>query len=155
MRSVLLGLLAATSLVAQTPPPRMVPDWVEAGPMIGHVGTNRALIWLRVTKGVKLQARATMDGSQPRIGNIKKLGDRVRIIEFDQLQADKDLLVQVYQGQHPTRGVAISLHTAPMPSQSGRIRIAFGSCLNDVLYKNFPVFPAVASMRTPPGAIRP
>ena len=76
----------------------MVPDWVEAGPMIGHVDTTRALIWLRVTKGVKLQARATMDGSQPRIGHIKKLGDRVRIIEFDQLQADKDLLVQVYQG---------------------------------------------------------
>lgn len=147
MRTVTVGLLLAASIVAQDSPGRGVPDWVEAGPMIGHVGPTEARIWVKVTKGVKLQARATFDGVHPRIGRIKSLGDRIRLVLFDGLQGDKDLLVQLYRGEHPTRGVAVFIRTAPPPSVHGKVRIAFGSCLNDVLYESFPVFSAVVQER--------
>ena len=144
MQFLMVLLIAGATISAQRIPQRSVPDWIESGPMIGHVSSFTAKVWVRVAKGVELQARATLGGSEARVGAVTKLGDRIRLVEFDDLRSDTDLLIQLYQAKMPTRGVAVSIRTAIAPLTFGRLRIGFGSCLNDVLYNKFPVFLGVA-----------
>ena len=155
LNRIIAGLLLAGTASAQTvrrPQPQdvLVPDWIEAGPMIGHVGPDRAHVWVRFAKGLDFVARGTLDrsaGLQTVKPKIRKLGERVRLLVFKDLPADTPLVVQICEGAHFNRGIGLALRTAPNPASTGRVRIAFGSGCNDVLFPKTSVFAAVAQER--------
>ena len=137
-RSILLPMFAfsiAGGLPSQAVPTG-VPAWIDAGPMIGHVGPNSVEIWVRHEKKVNLAVRGSLKSGGELLAvlpRMEKLGDRIKRYRFFNLLPDSDLTVQLYEEPWPTRGVAFVVRTSPKPELTGRLRIGFGSGLNDIL----------------------
>ncbi len=148
--AVLLVCSWACAQNGSRPRPRdaFAPDWVKAGPMIGHVGRHSVRVWIRLAKGTKFGVRGTLvEATGHRAVSpsaIENLGDQIRLIRFKGLPPDTELIVQIFEGKFPTRGVALSLRTAPEWSQFGMVRIGFGSCCNDVQFPKAKIFAAAA-----------
>ena len=153
LRRAVAPLLLCACAWAQTgnrPRPRdgFVPDWVKAGPMIGHVGAHSVRVWVRLAKGTKFGVRGSLVEAAGHRAvlptSVEKLGDQVKLVRFKGLPANTELIVQIYEGKLPTRGVALSLRTAPEPAVTGRVRIGFGSSCNDIQFPKAKVYLAAA-----------
>ncbi len=130
-------------------PPENRPDWIEAGPMLGHVGPGEARVWLRLPEGSRLDAEAVQEGRALPRPEIADLGDRCLVLHVGSLLPGTETRVLLRpdpaRGEEDTR--VLRFRTAPRPGGRGIIRLAFGSCANLGLYRSAPVFQAVADLR--------
>lgn len=117
---------------------------IDSGPMIGHVGPDEARVWLRVKEGASVSGVASQNGRSHR-GRVEDLGNRFFLLHFRGLEPDTPAkaVIQVKKGGGSTQS-NIEFRTAPAPSNTGRVRIAFGSCAKFPQHGDAPVYERMA-----------
>ena len=125
------------------------PRLVHAGPMIGHVSSSEANIWIRTKNGSNIEAVAKQGGKGKPLATIKDRGSGFQIIHFEALQPAKDTVVniRVSRAGSATETVSVRFKTAPLPGETGSVRIAFGSCSKLSEYKSAPIYRRIAEER--------
>ncbi|MBI2423014.1 MAG: alkaline phosphatase family protein [Candidatus Hydrogenedentes bacterium] len=132
---ILFGLMTAlpTAVWAQAP-------GLIAGPMIGHVTESTALVWFYQNNGVDVWGEAFQSGHR-----LQGIRDGLTL-RFADLQPDQPLRVQIHVGDRDGAWETEELlfRTAPVPTETGKLRLAFGSCSKDSLHPYVPVMEAMA-----------
>lgn len=101
------------------------------GPMLGSIAPDGAMIWVRTTQPAKVEIQATVNGEEMSYGPVitSKETDLTALVPVTGLPPDTRCPYQVFVDGKPIDipGHA-AIHTAPEPSGTGKVRIAFGSC---------------------------
>lgn len=143
---IVLALLAAScGTVPSGPDDAARPEWLLAGPMLGHVAPRSATVWLQVKDGTELRAHAVATGDRRIDASwIEDLGDGCRKVHFDALDPNETVDARI-DAAWEFGVVELSFRTAPPPSANGRVTVAFGSCVKDSNHVGVPVFHAMAA----------
>lgn len=122
------------------------PALIQAGPMVGHVSHSTAQVWLRVKSGSDLESIARQPGNEFRPTLEQDLGEGFRLVKFTQLEPSTKTTItfSAARNDQPVERVSVTFQTAPEPSSTGKVRIAFGSCSKISQYTNGPVYRAIA-----------
>jgi alkaline phosphatase D len=110
------------------------PRFLKAGPMIGHVAHDRALVWVKASNAAKatLQVSAHADLREPRVIQGPALTADTAFsgtVEIPDLQpATRYFYAVLLDGEVVTARPARSFSTAPAPASAGTVRVAFASC---------------------------
>ena len=137
---MILFLFAIASMPLDAAPPL-----IQAGPMVGHVGHSNARVWLRTKLGSVISAKLIQGGAQFLPSRIESLENGFHLVHFAILQPAQDcevILTVSRDGHYDMQKT--TFHTAPAPSQTGRVEVAFGSCSKVSQYKTGPIFKAIA-----------
>lgn len=132
------------------PPIQPGPAYLQAGPMLGHVGADRVHLWVRATAAVGWKIVLTDQ-------------DGTREIEGAPLHADTGLTgITVVEGLKPGTSYSYqilldgraqlplplpSFTTAPAPDHGCRQRIVFGSCVGHTVAAAAPTWAELAERR--------
>ena len=143
-RAFLLTPLLCACTWAQTLGVPPAPGWITAGPMIGHVSQSRALIWFQVRAGSRFRAEGRMAGVPVAAAWTKDLGSGCTVVAFEGLTPGTPMTVQLISLDDPGQRMELGFRTAPEPSDTGTLRLAFGSCVQDARYGRVAVFQAMA-----------
>ncbi len=125
------------------------PRLIQAGPMIGHAGPYEAKVWVRTKRGSALRAKAVQgDKVQNRL-SVEDLGDGFSVLHFSHLApaAGTRVTLTVERAGSATETESVAFRTAAAPSETGRVRIAFGSCSKVSQFNSGPIYKAVAKER--------
>jgi len=141
----LMAAAESTTAYAAQKGPRLV----HAGPMIGHVDSSEANIWIRVKIGSKIEATAEQGGRSISKAKAIDLESGFQIIHFKGLQpaADTKVNMRISRAGSTTVSNFVSFKTAPLPGATGSVRIAFGSCSKLSEHKVAPIFRRIAQER--------
>lgn len=118
----------------------------QAGPMVGHVDESSAIVWLRLKSGTEIEGTAVQDGDESRVSRIEDLGEGFHRLLFSGMKPAAPTAVRLEldrEGDKRER-YEVSFRTAPVPAETGTVRIAFGSCANLSRYPTAPIFHAIA-----------
>ena len=118
------------------------PSWIDAGPMIGHVGPDEVRVWVRVRDELACAGRL-QQGALKVAAKIQDLGDGCRLLVFGGLQPDKPCTIRLGREGIDQDAMMLNVRTAPPASQVGKLTIAFGSCCRDSEYKKAPIFDVI------------
>lgn len=143
-RALLLAPLLCACTWAQTLGVPPAPEWIIAGPMIGHVSQSRAQIWLQVRPGSRFRAEGRIAGVPVAAAWTKDLGSGCNVVAFEGLTPGTPMTVRLISLDDPGQRMELGFRTAPAPSDTGTVRLAFGSCVQDARYGRVPVFEAMA-----------
>ena len=121
------------------------PRFLQSGPMIGHVGAKEARIWIRLKQNAVVSASLRQGERAFRPARMESLGEGFYVLHFQSLASATETAVQL----EVTRGDAmetasVAFRTAPPPSPTGKVRIAFGSCSKVSQFRSGPIYQAVA-----------
>ncbi len=142
-----LFVAACGTIPFQPADPSAPPEWVLAGPLLGHVAPCSATVWIQVDDDVELRARAIAGGDRELDPtSIADLGAGCRKIRFDGLEPDEPVDVRI-DAAWEFDDVELSFRAAPAPSPTGRVTVAFGSCVKDSNGVGVPVFRAMAAAK--------
>lgn len=122
------------------------PTLLPAGPMVGHVSDTSASVWFRIKHGAKVTAEATQGATTHQITHWEDRGADCFVIGFSGLLADTMTgvtLTATRDGNKPET-VSVSFRTYPAPSETGTVRLAFGSCSKISQFPNGPIYNAIA-----------
>ena len=128
---------------------KAAPLLIQAGPMVGHVTESEATVWVRVKQG------STLTGSFHQAPNSKgphssitDLDDGFYLVHFTGLSAATQTRVtlNVARGDQQ-ESQELSFNTFPAPAETGKVRIAFGSCSKLSQYPSAPIYHALAKER--------
>jgi hypothetical protein len=127
------------------------PPLLQAGPMIGHVSDSEASIWVRAKQGSSVSGTARQDAKVVKHTGITDLDDGFYLVHFTGLAPGTATKVTL-EATKPGKGAAekqvtreqVSFRTAPAPSQTGKVRIAFGSCSKLSQYDSAPIYHCIA-----------
>ena len=117
--------------------------WLDAGPMIGHVSDREARVWFRPAPGIEVLAEAAQDG-RPVAARVEPVGGRCQVVHLEELGPDAPVVVTLRDAASAGAPVEVRSRTAPPPSRTGTVRLAFGSCVNDGEHGPVPVLGAAA-----------
>ncbi len=142
---VLATLFAATSFAADDygkstvapviPPPQPGPSYLQLAPMLGHVSSTDARIWIQATGAAKWSVRASeqADLAAPQTVEGASLEAASAFTGIALLKGLKPATRYFYgvllDGQAATSRPWPSFVTAPEDGSKGRVRFAFGSCV--------------------------
>ncbi|MDH3279787.1 MAG: alkaline phosphatase family protein [Gammaproteobacteria bacterium] len=125
---------------------------IASGPMLGHVSDSSARVWLRLAAGAALAAHAEeRDRRYP--AQFLDLNDGFRLVLLEGLPAGAEFTVtleaktSVRDSRLPgtTRQIAtVHGRTAPKPANTGKVRLAFGSCSKASQFRYAPIYEAIA-----------
>ena len=137
------GLAKRTAVPASDKGPRLI----QAGPMIGHVGTHDAKVWIRTKRGSTLTAKAAQGGKPRNRLSVEDLGNGFSVLHFSRLApvADTRVLLTVERAGSATETAEVAFRTAAVPSETGKVRIAFGSCSKVSQFNSGPIYKAIAA----------
>ncbi|MCS1410525.1 MAG: Alkaline phosphatase D [Verrucomicrobia subdivision 3 bacterium] len=146
MRFPNLLLLITASLLLLSPKAVAKPKLLQAGPMIGHVGPHQARIWIRLKHHAVVSSFLWQADRAFQPAKIEDLGSGFHVLHFQSLTPATATTVQleVTRGNAPMETATTSFRTAPLPSQTGNVRVAFGSCSKLSQYKSGPIYRAIA-----------
>lgn len=118
----------------------------QAGPMIGHVGESSAVVWLRVKQGTELEAVARQGGQETRPSRVEDISEGFYRLHFAGLKpaTSTSVRIDLSRAGDETESEEVSFRTAPRPSNTGTVRIAFGSCSKISQHGGAPIYDAVA-----------
>lgn len=119
---------------------------IAAGPMVGHVRTGSARVWLRVAPGSELAAEAIQGERKFKPSRIEDLGDNFKLVHFEGLAPAAPVHATITaSGRGEIRDTkSVDFKTAPLPGPTGKVRLVFGSCCKDSLHPAVPVFARMA-----------
>ena len=144
-------LFLAIGLIAFSPfgRPAANAQLLQSGPMVGHVADQKAKIWLRIKTQAVITATAWQDDRQYRPTGVEDLGGGFTVVQFSSLEPDTDTKVhlEITRAGFPKETAALSFATAPLPSPTGKVRIAFGSCSKLSQFPTGPIYRAIAEER--------
>lgn len=143
------AVLAACSLPQRSDSTAAVtsPSWLDAGPMIGHAGPDRLVLWFRLATPMEWTARARFDGSEITPSKVVDLGEGCIRVEFDRIPASTTTTIHIVPTGRIDEAVALVATTAPAAAATGSVRFAFGSCAKDVEFGAVPAFAAMAEAK--------
>ena len=103
------------------------------GPMLGAVTADGVRVWLRTARPAAVEVRVTIDGEERAFGPVRSSAesDLTAVVPITNLAPGTRYPYRVLVDGKPIvipEGAAIV--TAPSPSESGTVRIAFGSCFH-------------------------
>jgi alkaline phosphatase D len=118
----------------------------QAGPMVGHVDDSSAIVWLRVRNGAEVAALAAQGGTEERAPRVEDLGQGFLRLHFTGLAPASTTTVklEVTRPGDETETREVNFRTAPRPSSTGIVRLAFGSCSKISQYGEAPIYRAIA-----------
>ena len=125
------------------------PKLIQAGPMIGHVGSTEAKVWIRTKSGSVLTVRTSQhEGSRNRHA-VEDLGNGFSVLHFSRLKpaTETKVTLSVERSGSDTETAEVDFRTAAAPSDTGRVRIAFGSCSKVSQFNSGPIYKAIAKER--------
>jgi len=103
------------------------------GPMLGSIAADGAKIWVRTAKPAKVEVRATVNGEEKSYGPVMTSDetDLTAVVPVTGLPPNTRCPYRVLIDDTPidVPGHA-AISTAPEPSKTGKVRIAFGSCFH-------------------------
>ena len=146
-RTLAVAALAALSVSAFAPVNAQRPPWITAGPMIGHVTHDKAIVWLQVAPGVPFVAEGTVNGNPTPAPWVLDLGDGCHRVGFERLPEAATLRVRLRHRDVSDSAATVDVRLAPPPSQSGKVVIAFGSCAKLSQFGRGPAFVAMAKAK--------
>lgn len=122
------------------------PRLLQSGPMIGHVGAKEARIWIRLKQNAVVSASLRQGGRAFRPARMEALGEGFYVLHFQSLAPATETAVQleVTRGGAAMETASLAFRTAPPPSPTGKVRIAFGSCSKVSQFRSGPIYQAVA-----------
>jgi phosphodiesterase/alkaline phosphatase D-like protein len=124
------------SALPPVPPDEPVdgPLFLRAGPMLGHVAHDRALVWVKASNAGKVSIKV---GATPALAKARTIagpaltGDTAfcGTVEIPELEPGKRYYYSVLlDGEPATLRPHASFVTPPMPGAAGKVRFAFVSC---------------------------
>ncbi|WP_395749091.1 alkaline phosphatase D family protein [Prosthecobacter sp.] len=133
------------------PPVQPGPAYLMAGPMLGHVGPDRAHIWVRGTAAVPWKILLTASGAQTREidgGSLKVEAGLSSIAVVEGLKPGTHYTYQiVLDGREQLPLPLPSFTTAPEIGSACRQRIVFGSCVGRTTAAAAPTWAELAERR--------
>jgi len=125
------------------------PRLIQAGPMIGHVGPSEAKVWVRTKRGSTLTATAAQGTKARNRLSVEDLGNGFSVLHFSRLApaAETRVMLSVEREGSATETAKVAFNTAAAPSDTGRVRIAFGSCSKVSQFNSGPIYKAIAEER--------
>lgn len=127
------------------------PAYLQAGPMLGHVGSDRAHVWVRATAAVPWKILLTAPGAQTREidgGSLKAEAGLSGIAVIDGLKPGTSYTYQiVLDGREQLPLPLPSFITAPEAGHACRQRIVFGSCVGQTIAAAAPTWAELATRR--------
>ena len=125
------------------------PKLIQAGPMIGHVGSTEAKVWVRTKRGSILTAEAIQHEDFGNRHAVEDLGNGFSVLHFSHLSPATDTKVTLFveRAGSGTESAEVNFRTAALPSDTGRVRIAFGSCSKVSQFNSGPIYEAIAEER--------
>ncbi|HET6409277.1 MAG TPA: alkaline phosphatase D family protein [Chthoniobacteraceae bacterium] len=136
------------------PPIQPGPPYLQAGPQLGHVAHDHALLWVRATATApwKVVVTEAANPNAPREFTGPELGvasGYSGIVKLDGLKPGTRYHYEVFLGDRPqTPRPSPSFSTAPTPDQPIKLRIALGSCVGDTLAGAAPAWAELAARQT-------
>ncbi|MGY8687617.1 MAG: alkaline phosphatase D family protein [Verrucomicrobiales bacterium] len=122
------------------------PKLIHAGPMVGHVSDTTASVWIRIKHGTRVTGVAVQGNRFHKPTHWHDRGADCHVIGFSGLQAATKTaitLTSTRDGSDPEE-VTMDFNTYPAPSQTGDVRLAFGSCSKISQYPSGPIYNAIA-----------
>lgn len=120
------------------------PAWLDAGPMLGHVSSDEVRLWYQVHIGAD-SARTAAD-----VRAELQVGDRPFVAADEVREFEQGCRVAIFRGVAGDNFTArvksgdeerdVHGRLAPMPSNTGHVVLAFGSCSRDSEFGRTPVF---------------
>jgi alkaline phosphatase D len=133
------------------PPVQPGPPYLQAGPQLGHVAHDHALLWVRATAAAGWKViisevenpSVTREFAGPELGAESGFSG---IVKLDGLRPSTRYRYEVVLGDQPqTTRPFPSFITAPEPNQPIKLRIALGSCVGDTLAAAAPAWAELAA----------
>lgn len=135
------------------PPVQPGPAHLRAGPMVGHVGTHEARLWVRATAAVPWSVQfgesATLENARELPGSVLAVESaETGVANLDGLKPGTRYFYRVLIEGRPQQVAPLpSFVTAPGLGEKGRFRIAFGSCVGDTIAAAAPAWAELAARR--------
>ena len=147
MNRTFATICTVLGMMVQAAPLQAAPKLIQAGPMIGHVDDDEARIWIRVKAGAVITASLWQSDRVYRPTRIEDLESGFRVLHFSQISAATESSVQleVTRDGSKLETASVAFSTAPAPSATGLLRVAFGSCSKVSQYKTGPIYSAIAT----------
>ncbi|MDB6004966.1 MAG: alkaline phosphatase family protein [Prosthecobacter sp.] len=127
------------------------PPYLLAGPMLGHVGPDRAHMWVRATAAAPWKVLLTESGAQTREidgSSLKADAGLSGIVVIDGLKSGTSYTYQiVLDGREQLPLPLPSFTTAPEAGHACRQRIVFGSCVGQTTAAAAPTWAELATRR--------
>lgn len=122
------------------------PKLIQAGPMIGHVGPNKASVWVRTKLGSTLTAGAVQGKKAHSRYSVEDQDDGFSVLHFSRLEVatDTKVTLTVQRAGSAAETAEVLFRTAAAPSETGKVRIAFGSCSKVSQFNSGPIYKAIA-----------
>lgn len=114
--------------------------------MVGHVDDSSGIIWLRIKLGAEVKATALQDEDEVEPSQVEDLGEGFLRLHFSDLKpaTDTSVRIAVTRAGDETESEEVTFRTAPPPSNTGTVRVGFGSCSKISQYGKAPIYNAVA-----------
>src|SRR5262245_26851281 len=136
------------------PPIQPGPPYLQAGPQLGHVAHDHALLWVRATAAAPWKvivsemenSSATREYGGPELVEGSGLTGVVRLGGLK--AATRYLYEVVLDGRTQTARPLPCFATAPGPDQPIKMRIALGSCVGDTLAAAAPSWAELAARQS-------
>jgi alkaline phosphatase D len=136
------------------PPVQPGPPYLQAGPQLGHVAHDHALLWVRATAAVPWKVIVSEMGNSPATREyagpelIQESG-LTGMVKLDGLKpATRYIYEVVLDGRTQTARPLPCFTTAPEPDQPIKMRIALGSCVGDTLAAAAPAWAELAARQS-------
>jgi alkaline phosphatase D len=135
------------------PPIQPGPPYLQAGPQLGHVAHDHALLWIRATAAAEWKVivsevgnpSVTRDFPGPELVQESGL---TGIVKLDGLKPATGYFYEVVLDDRPQTARPLPFFTtAPEPDQPIKLRIALGSCVGDTLAAAAPSWAELAARR--------
>ncbi len=122
------------------------PKLIHAGPMIGHVSDSTASVWIRIKHGARITGTASQGDQAHPITHWQDLGVDCHVLGFSGLKAatETTATLRVERDGDSPEEVTVQFRTYPAPSETGHVRIAFGSCSKLSQYPKAPIYNTIA-----------
>lgn len=145
-RWLVVGALTVFSNVETSRSASAAPTLLHAGPMVGHVGATEAKVWYRAKLGSSVDAVAIQGEREVLPTHQRSLGSGFWIVEFGGLapETETEVSLRLAREGSPDETASARFRTAPRPSNSGTVRIAFGSCSKVSQFGGAPIYGALA-----------
>jgi alkaline phosphatase D len=136
------------------PPVQPGPPYLQAGPQLGHVAHDHALLWVRATAAAPWKVIVTEMGNPTAtrefVGSeLLQASGLTGIVKLDGLKAATRYFYEVVLGDRTqTPGPLPFFTTAPKPNQPIKMRIALGSCVGDTLAAAAPSWAELAARQS-------
>lgn len=114
--------------------------------MIGHVDDTSAVVWLRVKHGATISAVAVQEEAETFPSRFEDLNQGFYRVHFSDLQpaTPTSVEIEISRPGDETESDRVEFTTAPSPSSTGTVRLAFGSCSKVSQYDAAPIYDAIA-----------